>query len=61
MLTKVKVALSAAIALGTAFPAWAACSTTHPPFAATFVRGQPLRTTAELSLGAAPCKTACSG
>jgi hypothetical protein len=32
MLTKAKVALSAAIVLGSAFPAWAACYTTHPPF-----------------------------
>jgi hypothetical protein len=32
MLTKVKVALSAAIVLGSAFPALAACYATHPPF-----------------------------
>jgi hypothetical protein len=31
MLSKAKVALSAAIVLGTAFPAWAeVCSPTHP-------------------------------
>jgi len=32
MLTKVRIALSVAIVLGSAFPAWAACYTTHPPF-----------------------------
>jgi hypothetical protein len=39
MLTKAKVALSAAIVLGTAFPVWAACSTTHPPFCSNICTG----------------------
>jgi len=40
MLSKVKVALSVAIVLGTAFPAWAAaCSTAHPPFCSNICTG----------------------
>jgi predicted nucleic acid-binding Zn ribbon protein len=40
MLTKVKVALSATIVLGSAYPAWAACYTTHPPFCSNICTGE---------------------
>jgi hypothetical protein len=40
MLSKVKVALAAAIVLGTAFPAWSeACSPFHPPFCSNICTG----------------------
>jgi hypothetical protein len=40
MLTKAKVALAAAIVLGTAFPAWAACSAFHPPYCSNICTGE---------------------